>query len=385
MRENRRGSHILQILVVLYIVLKPIYFFDSGNPQICDFILLIAIVFSLHRYKFNRMGYVFLVFVSIISIINVTNFIFDTDFSYIRSSMYQIFNLGALFAFSVMITERNAKEAIGFAVVVSAALQLSLYLFTINNQGTRVTLLFNNPNQLAFYSIMMIVIGYFVIKRWTLRLFVFIVFSFLILASLSKAGIVSLGFAVVLYLFVYLMNIILRNHRVSSKKVFIGIVAIIFVSVVMLILDSSSNESLSNKFFDQVVARVSNIGRDSDDSLRGRGYTKLIEEPQWMLFGAGEGGYDRFEDIFYGEIHSTIANVIFSYGVLGLITYLYFFVVSLKGVRRNELIIFSMIIMYSLTHNTIRSTLLLLSLVIINRHLYNRYYILSDEEMKNID
>jgi hypothetical protein len=68
--------------------------------------------------------------------------------------------------------------------------------------------------------------------------------------------------------------------------------------------------------FEDVVARLNNIGGQSDDSLQGRGYDRLWLYPQYLLFGAGEQGLERFPETDI-ELHSTLGAVLFGYGVVG--------------------------------------------------------------------
>jgi hypothetical protein len=57
-----------------------------------------------------------------------------------------------------------------------------------------------------------------------------------------------------------------------------------------------------------------------------RGYIRFVEAPQFLLYGAGQGGDDRFGEFegYVYEIHSSLAAVLFYYGILGLILFLAF-------------------------------------------------------------
>jgi hypothetical protein len=55
------------------------------------------------------------------------------------------------------------------------------------------------------------------------------------------------------------------------------------------------------------------------DSLAARGYDRIVNHPEYLFFGAGEGAYERFKSELYpwGEIHSTFGTLLFCYGILG--------------------------------------------------------------------
>ncbi len=55
----------------------------------------------------------------------------------------------------------------------------------------------------------------------------------------------------------------------------------------------------------------------SNTSFEGRGYDRLWKFSEYLLLGAGEDAYHRWErrTIFSGEIHSTPAGVLFCYGL----------------------------------------------------------------------
>jgi hypothetical protein len=55
----------------------------------------------------------------------------------------------------------------------------------------------------------------------------------------------------------------------------------------------------------------------SDDSLAGRGYDRFWRFPEYLIFGAGEGDFQRFAGMYDVEIHSTLGSLVFSYGIVG--------------------------------------------------------------------
>ena len=73
-------------------------------------------------------------------------------------------------------------------------------------------------------------------------------------------------------------------------------------------------------FISHLEKRLSGIGEQKDDSLLHRGYIRLLRNPQYLVLGAGEGAFERLTDeAFDKEFHSTLGNVLMSYGILGLV------------------------------------------------------------------
>ena len=57
-----------------------------------------------------------------------------------------------------------------------------------------------------------------------------------------------------------------------------------------------------------------------------RGYDRFIYYPQYILYGSGEGNYDRFTLTYHrNEIHATFPSILFYYGVIPFIILLIWF------------------------------------------------------------
>jgi hypothetical protein len=103
-----------------------------------------------------------------------------------------------------------------------------------------------------------------------------------------------------------------------------------------------------------------------------------------LLWGMGEGGYDRFTIMRGFEIHSTYANILVSYGLIGSFLALGVFLFTLKSNRSffRNLCCMSGIILYGISHNGIRNTLvwIVLACLIVQN---NQNRLLSNEKLRN--
>ena len=194
-----------------------------------------------------------------------------------------------------------------------------LYVFKIkgiNLEEARVILFFNNPNQLGLWALSLLIFIILLIVNHRMRLNnKFIIFTSLILCyffiflSISQAAIISSGIILII-----LFGFFLRTKWLYLTLSFLIIISLIFTN-------KYNFENII--FLKNVQNRIENETKedDGDNGLEGRNYTRLINNSKYLIFGAGEGKLERFSDNKL-EIHSTFANILFSYGIVGLIIFI---------------------------------------------------------------
>ncbi|HEX4622796.1 MAG TPA: hypothetical protein VH208_14625, partial [Myxococcaceae bacterium] len=57
--------------------------------------------------------------------------------------------------------------------------------------------------------------------------------------------------------------------------------------------------------------------REVDETIAGRGYDRFVNQPEYVVLGAGEGDYPRIRSELISELHSSFGTVLFCYGVVG--------------------------------------------------------------------
>ncbi|GBD74301.1 hypothetical protein TEHN7125_2461 [Tetragenococcus halophilus subsp. halophilus] len=119
-----------------------------------------------------------------------------------------------------------------------------------------------------------------------------------------------------------------------------------------------------NQLMNSVQERVDSIGEDADDNLEGRGYDRLYDHPEYWISGAGEGAYYRFSKSNF-ELHSTLGNLLISYGIVGLSLFVLMILFVLRNDRFRSAYIVLFLMVYGLTHNGIRNSLLWILLALI--------------------
>jgi hypothetical protein len=104
-----------------------------------------------------------------------------------------------------------------------------------------------------------------------------------------------------------------------------------------IVTEMVSNSSASQRFSEINV----------DDDLDERGWYRLIEYPDFLLFGAGQGQHFRFNSDV--EIHSTWAGIFFYYGLIGFILFFFPFFLMIKNLKMGSKLIVLAPLVYSLS------------------------------------
>jgi len=358
-RQNIQSGGGQLFLFCSYLLLSPFYVFKSGGPQIADFfgVCLIGLFLwvscvnpPMKILKANKTSLVLLyLFLLYTSMVALTNGFANGDESPLLSILFFCYNI---FIFTFVITYFSNRldypsifSTVRKVTVVCLLVQVVASFILPPSLSGRGLVFFNNPNQLGYFSICILSIYYLLspisIRRGSVKEGVtgfFVIGGCLYLAflSLSKAAIVSI---VVIFLY--------RGWRSPF-------VWILFIILMSFGISHLSEIELAVKVFD----RVSSIGTQSDDNLSGRGYDRIVNHPEYLLWGAGEGLTKRFvSQIGYYEIHSTWGTLLFSYGLTGLFLFCVFLYTLVRRAPISVFVYLLPLFLYGLTHQGLRFTL----------------------------
>lgn len=377
MKEARVEPLGLSIIILIYFALKPIYLASSGSVQVADLFFALSVLFVIIKNKgrivFNKnnaviIGYFCLLIIYQIVINGIWSFV-TGDFSMNVNDLYYVFNMLA-FATVIYISQElsiaSIKRAIGigslFAVIITA---IGLIIFS--NDEVRSVGFFNNPNQLGYFSVIMLTVIALCKEEMKKShiMIVFVLSFWAVLVSLSKAAILA-------YFVEIIVLVLFYQNNFSVKRIVFELVVILIVSLgVYLLFFSNNSVIVSNPLLFEIRERIINMSNENDSSLAyGRGYARVGEMASHIIWGTGEGAYDRF-DIRHGvEVHSTFVSLLTCYGLIGLLGYLTLIKNAMgKGSAFwNSLFVLSGLLLYSITHNGIRNTLfwILLALIYVN-------------------
>lgn len=377
MRETKREPLGEAIVILLYFALKPLYFGASGFLQISDMVLLASLAFLIFRVKghiaFDRESspviklYLFMLVYQ--CLINGIWTIVTGDKSLNRHDLYYIFNFLA-FAECLFIGQRVGIDAIkramgvgSFAAVLITAIGLIIY----SGPASRSTGFFNNPNQLGYFAVIMLTVIALCKDRLSKVQIVtiFVISAWSVVVSLSKAAILAYFVEVIVLILFY------QENR-SVKRLILEFVLLAAAgAAIYLLFFSNINFGSSNKTILQMRNRILYMSEENDSELAyGRGYARVLEVIPNIVWGEGEGAYDRFIVKHGTEVHSTFASLLTCYGLIGLFGYIVIFKKCMgKGKQFiQSLVVLSGLFLYAITHNGIRNTLLwmIMALLLMN-------------------
>jgi hypothetical protein len=278
----------------------------------------------------------------------------------IWATVFYLYNFLVMFAVMVIANEDYGKLVTVTKVGLGCALAIELGAVALHGPGGfRGTGTFNNPNQLGYWALL--VTGVWLVMKGTDRLNrvdagALGAALYLVVLSLSKAAMFS-----TLLLIVTAVALQRTSTRLTAV---VGVVVVTLITVVAVFPDRTSRaiaEMTSEGLVARLEHRLGNLGGENDDSLAGRGYDRLWENPQYLVFGAGEGAIWRFATsgrAMRMEIHSTFGALAFNYGIVGLSLFFALMTAVFRGALFRHVLYAGPLFLYGLTHQGLRDTLL---------------------------
>ena len=355
-----RLDKLLLVLWSLFFILYPFYIFKSGYPQLAHFLMLGIIILTLKGYDFRSLDNRTLLILKVFGILVAHIMLVNLAWSVILGNMvllnintlYYAYNFAVFLVFVILYKTFNDKIILFtlYGILGSVLIQTTLSLFFLETSAVRQILFFNNPNQLGYYALICATLFAIINTQYKVKLIYeylfYLMVGYLVFLSLSKAAIVGL-----VILFIVLLK---RRFKLT-------ILLMLTLLVIYPIVDTY-NPILTN-----VVNRVEDIGHARNDNLAGRGYDRIVNHPQYLFFGAGEGMHSRFESKLSAELHSGLGTLLFSYGIIGLGLFLYLVYLIIEPFKDKYIYLMYLlpILFYSLTHQNLRWPLFWITLGVI--------------------
>lgn len=131
---------------------------------------------------------------------------------------------------------------------------------------------------------------------------------------------------------------------------------LILISLIFIVIKYRTDYFENSLMIEGLMTRSRTVESKTTNIVSQRGYNRLIEHPEYWLFGAGEGGYlERFG--VHMEFHSLLGNIQVSYGIIGLFLFMNLLWASIKKNYFKNWSVLIPIMFYGITHNGIRSGL----------------------------
>lgn len=354
----------------IYLMAFPFYFLPAGSAQPSDIFVIIIIGFYVLGRNFKIGGLNqpvfsgFLRFCIYLTIVNFGVFLamlgqYSSGLPWYIISSFYFYNL-IVMGFALALYRQYGRPFIyttAYACVLAGILQIVLsYLLQTNSEGVRGALFFTNPNQLGYYSLSglaIVLVLETMIKIPRLIVYLsFFVFSYLALVSVSKA---ALGSMIILF-----GAYLIANKIFSIRNIFVIIVVggLGFLGI--------TQSEFGKKFQANIEARNANE-EDRPETITEweyRGYDRITNHPEYLVFGAGEGGYNRFDTFIENhEIHSSFGTIVFSYGIPGSVLFILFVYSLLKKLPWYYVVYSLPLFAYGVTHMGLRFTIFWIALM----------------------
>tara|TARA_Y100001958_G_scaffold149371_1_gene131943 strand:+ start:7241 stop:8338 length:1098 start_codon:yes stop_codon:yes gene_type:complete len=347
-------------LISLYFILFPFYFLPKGSIQIADIFGIILILISLNDIIFNILkSHIFkilLIFIIYSFVVNLVWSLVLENPILLKNSLNYLYCYLLVIALSSLFNNSKNLRFLYNVILFSVLIQLSLFFLNQGSNGLRIALFFNNPNQLALWSVNLLVIFNVISHKlkfnYLKKIFLSIIATFFGLISLSKT---------VLVVFIFYWFYIFMNKKFIISKT-------LFILFLGLIIYNYSSHFENFKLIQNVIVRLES-DNTADDTLEGRGFDRIINHKEYLIFGAGEGLYDRFNSKYNGEIHSSFFNILFSYGIISSFLFFLFLIQLIKGKTKYSSLKYILLIclfVFSLGHFTLRIPYYWFALISIN-------------------
>ena len=317
-------------LFCLALLLKPLYVLPSGLPQASDAVMLVACAMILVPLGIkgivraaDRLLVLFL-----IGVLAVQSFYFFHlhSASFALFAAYYVFNVIVVLAFRHVVKSDSALWLIVQILRFDVLLQVVSYVFGFGRwyDAFRFMGTFNDPNQLGFFMLCAYVAVRIIVTKRSFKPFVLdeVLTAAAILLSASTGALA--GMAVVFIPRIAQAVRYVMNAGRWGKIAVIACGACALLGVLWCAVFFAMGASTGIFLLDRVLQKVTklfSLGSSgtlaTSQILADRNLDKLVLYPELMLFGAGEGMFERFTlSAMPLEVHSTLPGILFYYGIV---------------------------------------------------------------------
>lgn len=360
LEAERRPNALVLVVWSVILLAVPIYFFQSGLPQPAD-IALALFCGAAAAAGLSRLGGAAIAsarrlttYLVLVACVNAFWFLLlGLNTGFLLSTTFAAFNTVVFVGF-LGFAELSPVRVLRWTGTVTALSLVAQGVLAVVrpdlNNGARLTLYFNNPNQLAYYCLgasTIVLLINAALPRQMPRL--------LVVASSLASGFV-----------------IYMTYSRSALGGFAMLCAVPFVSRPSLVIAAAIPLAIVGSLADNPLSedplwqrRVEQAGEQRlSDYIEDRGIDRIVDNPEYLLIGSGEGAHERFHP-FGLELHSSVAGIVFYYGVTGLAAFALFILSLVRGLPMSFLAYLAPTAIYSLFHNGLRFRIFWLLLAVV--------------------
>lgn len=321
--------------------MKPFYLFPSGGLQLSDLFFILSffcytiVIKRGEKIEIDRTDKWLLYFVYFVVAINVIYAVIYGESGFIKSALYYVYNFLIVVIFRIYASDVSFLWNVEKVCKANLLIQLLIYLADLGRDysADRYMGTFNDPNQMAFFIFMSLITAAIITKIRHFRLNV--LYHIIAIALIFLTSSTGMLLAVTVFYFVQIvatvMKVILRRHSVNfilATTLFL-IIATLFSEKIDNALVAFADSPIINRVEEKLSKQETDAYGPSN--FEDRGIDKLLIYPEKLLYGAGEGLHYRFEkDSSVNEIHSTLFSILFYYGVIPTLLFLFW---SMKNIH----------------------------------------------------
>ena len=317
---------------------------------------LIAFLFMIlsFRVPLYKMDLWLIVFVTMAGTINLIYASIYNNNSFITYTSYLIYSF-----FIVMIT-RLISDDYRTVHAMSVALKMALITqvaVSVSGKGKHVfgryTGTFNDPNQFGYFVLsslfLIIVIDEILKKKKSIGWIV--IAAYLILLSQSSG--MLLGLAIFVLLALWKSTFMDEwNPKIKFLVRFLMIIIATMGAMFFIVLGGDIVNLLATNIsgFQRLIKRIltsSNIRTLVYSFIKDRSITRVLRDPWPLLYGAGEGSWDRYTE--KNEIHSTMISLCYYYGIIPYTIWLVWLKNNLKNISERLVCVYIALIAEAFT------------------------------------
>lgn len=335
-------------LFLLFLFLKQFYIQPSGMLGMADVSLILCYILLLgtrlkygckhiakerQEWKIDGFLYVFIFFVVVINLLYA---LLEDKNDFLTNMLFWVYNGMSVWTF------RYVGEQKGFILwtrrilKVNILLQTGILLFGLGRLfhepwgGVRYMGTFNDPNQLAFFMFLMLLLLYLCRgEKRDKSSTIFYILTVLVIISSKSTG-AFLG--VIVFFGCAGVQKFSRYFSLGKARKLICLFCAIMVILLLILFSTYSPaeffiQETSFTLFGRIEEKIWKLKEGGIMAVfYDRGMEKLVLYPRFLIYGAGEGGFERFSlAAQINEIHSCFFSIWFCYGILPTLIILFWF------------------------------------------------------------
>lgn len=344
-------TRLIAAALSLFLVIRMFYVFPSGTAQPGDIFLVAIALFllpSAMRTSLAHKNHALVALIIWVVLVNVAWFSITDTKGFLWSAAFFGFNFLVFIVFASVYESHteHLRSFLRFAIFTALVIQLLVLIGPVG--GLRAVGTFNNPNQLGYWSVLLLAIYGVIMHDRRLSWFDFAVVGLALYICILSVGQAALGTGVLLLAVI----LVLHPATIHVRPIFAGLGLALFL---FLALDGQLTKYISKmEAVSAVEYRYTRTMKREKSELEVRGYDRIWRHPEYLVAGAGDGAHYRFYDYEAFELHSSLGSMLFSYGIIGLFL---FFAVLYQSLRSTPLLVklyVAPVMIYGLTHQGLR-------------------------------